>query len=68
MKRKNNKRIIENSEEYPSILSVTPDVTHTFGKNEEVEKYEYEVDDNKEEVVCYLLMSLFRNTTKLWCT
>jgi len=65
MKRKNNKRIIENSEEYPSILSVTADVTHTFGKNEEVEKYEYEVDDNKEEVVCYLLMSLFRNTTKL---
>ncbi|KAL7329932.1 hypothetical protein PS15p_212275 [Mucor circinelloides] len=50
MKRKNNKRIIENSEEYPSILSVTADVTHTFGKNEEVEKYEYEVDDNKEEV------------------
>ncbi|KAL7326186.1 hypothetical protein PS15p_212319 [Mucor circinelloides] len=50
MKRKNNKRIVENNEEYPSILSATADVTHTFGKNEEVEKFEYEVDDNKEEV------------------
>ncbi|KAL7312941.1 hypothetical protein PS15m_008644 [Mucor circinelloides] len=30
MKRKNNKRIVENSEEYPSILSATADVTNIY--------------------------------------
>ncbi|GAN09281.1 conserved hypothetical protein [Mucor ambiguus] len=49
MKRKNNQKIIENNEEHPSILSTTVDVDQLFGSKEEVEKYENEKDDCKDE-------------------
>lgn len=45
MKRKNNKKIIENDEKHPSILAPTADVGRLFGTDEEVRKFENEKDD-----------------------